>query len=200
MHQRVLNGLHIPESLVAGKIIGGRFVSPSQPLIESFCFRESEEDLSRLRVVDLADSGTIFPNRLVATRLCAKAGTSRRDALRLLLVAIEVWPKEKTASNAVLGDYELNAHNFWSWIDLGTILFDTGQIEDAVLYWKTAVCMWPRGGKLYASRMVGRNPTGAVDTHLRRAARDFWLSVTNDAVRVWSAELGVDLPESALVD
>lgn len=181
-----------PESLAEGKTIEGRFVRADQPLIDAFRLVRNGADSSTLRIVDLDDSDGNFPHRLVATHLCATAGTSRRDALRLLLVSIEVWPKEKSASNAALGDYEFNPNNFWSWIDLGTIFAETGRIDDAILHWKTAVCMWPRGGKLYASRMVGRGSN--------RAVHDFWQSITNEAIRNWSTELVVDVPESALAD
>jgi tetratricopeptide (TPR) repeat protein len=189
--QIALNGKDTPESLAEGKTIGGRFVRRDQPLIESFRLARISASSSTLRVTDLDGNG-VFPHRLLATHLCATAGASRRDALRLLLVSIEVWPKEKTASNAPLGDYELNPNNFWSWVDLGTTLAQAGRIEDAVLYWRTAACMWPRGGKLYASRMVVRGGTAAV--------HDFWQSLGNETIKNWCAELTVELPESALAD
>jgi len=115
-------------------------------------------------------------------------------------VSIEVWPKEKTASNAPLGDFEFNPNNFWSWIDLGTTLSEAGQTVDAISHWKTGVCMWPRSGKLYASRMVGRGSPGFLRSVASRAENDFWQAVTNDAIKSWCAELTVDLPESALAD
>lgn len=189
--QIALNGKDTPESLVEGKTIGGRFVRRDQPLIEAFRFVRGGADLLTLRAVDL-DSNGVFPHRLVATHLCATAGASSRDALRLLLVSIEVWPMDKMASDAPLGDYELNPNNFWSWIDLGTTLEKAGQWDEAILYWRTAVCMWPRGGKLYAARMLGRGSLGPV--------HDFWQSVSNNTIRSWSAALAVELPESVLVD
>jgi len=189
--QVALNGKETPESLAEGKTIAGRFVRRDQPLIEAFRLVRSDGNSSILRVVDL-DSTGLFPHRLVATHLCATAGASSRDALRLLLVSIEVWPKEEVASNAALGDYEYNPNNFWSWVDLGTKLAQTDQIADAILRWKTAVCMWPRGGKLYASRMVGRGSQGTV--------HDLWLSGTNDAIRNWCAQSHVELPELVLTD
>jgi hypothetical protein len=196
-----LNGRDVPESLAKGKTIGGHYVRTDQPLIEVFRLVRIGADSSTLRVVDLEDSDGAFPHRLVATHLCATAGASRRDALRLLLVSIEVWPKEKTASNAALGDYEFNPNNFWSWIDLGTALSQTGLMSDAIVHWKTAVCLWPRGGKLYASRMVvGRGSPSSLSSTASQTVHDFWRSVTNDAIRNWCAELAVELPEAALAD
>ncbi len=189
--QIALNGKETPESLAEGKTIGGRFVRRDQPLIEAFRLVLSDRNSSVLRIVDMDSTGA-FPHRLVATHLCAAAGASSRDGLRLLLVSIEVWPKEKMASNAALGDYEYNPNNFWSWVDLGTKLAQTGRTADALLQWKTAVCMWPRGGKLYASRMIGRNSQGPL--------HEFWLSVTNDVIRRWCVQSEVALPESALTD
>jgi hypothetical protein len=197
--QIALNGRDTPESLAEGKTIGGRFARRDQPLVEVFRLVRVSAAPSTLRVVDLDGDGT-FPNHLVATHLCATAGSSRREALRLLLVSIEVWPKEKTASNAPLGDYEFNPNNFWSWIDLGTKLSEVSQLGDAIFQWKTAVCMWPRGGKLYAGRMLGRGLPGAVSSAPSGAIHDFWQSVTNDSIRNWCAELAVELPESALAD
>jgi hypothetical protein len=193
------NGMATPESLVEGKTIGGRFVRRDQPLIEVFRLVRAGTEGSILRVIDLDGDG-IFPHRLLATHICATAGASRHDALRLLLVSIEVWPKEEVASNAGSGDYEFNPNNFWSWIDLGTSLSRAGRIGDAILHWKTAVCMWPRGGKLYAGRMLGRGAPGSLSSAASRAVHDFWQSVTNDAIRNWCAELAVELPESALED
>lgn len=195
--QIALNGLETPESLAAGKTIGGRFVRADQPLIEFFRLIGVGADSATLRIVDLDDNDGVFPHRPVATHLCATAGTSRREALRLLLVSIEVWPKEKAAANAALGDFELNPNNFWSWIDLGTVLSESGQVAEAISHWKTAVCMWPRGGKLYAGRMLAR---GSPSSPSSRAVHDFWQSVTNDAIRNWAAELAVELPEAALAD
>lgn len=200
VQQIALNGRDTPESLAEGKTIGGRFARADQPLIEVFRLVRSGADSFTLQVADLSDNDSVFPRHLVATHLCATAGASRRDALRLLLVSIETWPKEKTASNAALGDYEFNPNNFWSWIDLGTTLSQTGRIGDATLYWKTGVCMWPRGGKLYAARMVGRDSPNSLSSVPNRTAHDFWQSVTNDVIRNWCTELAVELPESALVD
>jgi hypothetical protein len=197
--QIALNGRGTPESLAEGKTIGGRFVRRDQPLVEVFRLVRSDADSSTLRVVDLHSDG-FFPHRLVATHLCATAGASGRNALRLLLVSIEVWPQEKTASNAALGDYEFNPNNFWSWVDLGTTLSRSARIGDAMLHWKTAICMWPRGGKLYSGRMLGRGAPGSLSRAESRTVRDFWQSVTNDAIRNWCAELAVELPEAALAD
>jgi hypothetical protein len=137
--QIALNGKDTPESLADGKTIGGRFVSRDQPLIEIFRLARTGTSSSALRVTDLHSNG-VFPYRLLATHLCVTAGANTRDALRLLLVSIEVWPREKTASNAPLGDYEFNPNNFWSWVDLGTTLAQAGRIEDAIVHWTTAVC------------------------------------------------------------
>lgn len=188
------NCMNNPESLAENKTIGGHFVKNNQPVIEAFRFVNAFSETSTLRVVDLDDKEEGFPHRLVATHLCATAGASRRDQLRLLLISVEVWPMEKVASNAALGDYEFNPNNFWSWIDLGTALSQTGKIDDAVDQWKTAICMWPRGGKLYASRMIARGAKNG----LASVAVDFWRSVTDDAIRNWCVELGVELPEVAL--
>lgn len=197
--QVALNGRNTPESLTEGKTIGARFARADQPLIEIFRLIRIGAGSSVLRIVDLDDNNGVFPRCLVATHLCVTAGMSRRDALRLLLVSIEVWPKEKAASNAASGDYEFNPHNFWSWIDLGTIFSKSGRIDDAVLHWKTAVCMWPRGGKLYAGRMVGRSSSNLLSAS-NREVHDFWKSITNDAIRNWCEELAVELPESALAE
>lgn len=198
--QIALNGKETPESLANGKTIGGRFAHIDQPLLESFGLLRVEENSSVLRIVDVGDSDGVFPRRLIATHLCATAGVSRRDSLRLLLVSIEVWPKEKVASTAGLADYELNPNNFWSWIDLGTVLSKTGKIDEAVLHWKTGVCMWPRGGKLYAKRMVERSSSSKSMGASSQAVNDFWKSVTSDTIRNWSSALAVELPESALMD
>ena len=99
-----------------------------------------------------------------------------------------------------MGDYELNPDNFWSWVDLGTKLSQTGRIGDAISLWKTAVCMWPRGGKLYAGRVDGRRSAGSLGGAGSRAVHDFWQSVSNDAIRNWCADLAVELAESALTD
>jgi hypothetical protein len=191
--QIALNGRDTPESVADGKVIGGCFTRPDQPVIEVFRLARMSADSLALRIVDVDDRDGMFPHHLVATHLCAAAGRSRDDALRLLLVSIEVWPKEKAASNAQLGDYELNPNNFWAWIDLGTIFSDAERTSDAIAHWKTALSMWPRGGKLYARRMVTRGSPN-------RATRDFWQSVTTDAIRSWCQELAVELPESALTD
>ncbi len=192
-------GLMEPSSIASGKIIGGRFVSSDQQLIEIFRLEEIEvEPAAALRIVDLQDQDQGFPHRLVATHLCATAGTARREALRLLLVAVEVWPKEKNVSNAPLGDFEMNPHNFWSWIDLGTTLAQSNQIDQAIANWKTAVCMWPRGGKLYASRMLSKGqpaPGWGGKGHL---PHEFWQSVSDDSIRLWCAQLDVELIEGAL--
>lgn len=182
------------------RLLGGRFARADQPLIEFFRLISIGAETPTLRIVDLDDNDGVFPCHLVATHLCVAAGASRRDALRLLLVSLEVWPKEKVASNAALGDYELNTNNFRSWIDLGTIFSETGRIDDAISHWKTAVCMWPRGGKQYAGRIIERGSPNPHSGASSRAVHDFWQSVTNDAIRNWSAELGVELPESALAD
>ena len=192
------NGLKEPASMAAGKVIGGRFVSSNQQLIEIFRLDKVEADPAALRIVDLQDQDKGFPHRLVATHLCATAGSSRQDGLRLLLVSIEVWPKEKQASNSALGDFEYNPNNFWSWMDLGTALAQANQIDAAVAHWKTAVCMWPRGGKLYASKMMSKGqpaPGWGGKGHL---PYEFWRSVSDDSIRLWCAQLDVKLTEEAL--
>jgi hypothetical protein len=198
VRQVALNGLKEPASLAEGKTIGGRFANANQPLIEIFRLVRTEGDAAILRIADLQAGDAIFPYRLVATHLCAAAGSTRRDARRLLLVSIEVWPKEKVASNAVLGDFEFNPNNFWSWIDLGTSLAQANQTDDAIVHWKTAVCMWPRGGKLYAKRMLAKENSGWGGRD--RLQQEFWQSVTDDAIKVWCKELDVELPEAALDD
>lgn len=194
------NGRNTPESLADGKTIGGRFVSSDQPLIEIFRLVRTKADPSALRVVDLQNGAESFPFRLMATHLCATAGAFPRDALRLLLVSIEVWPRENAASNAGLGDYEFNPNNFWSWIDLGTALSQADRMSDATAHWKIAVCMWPRGGKLYASRMAGRNARASLRRGSGPAVHEFWQSVSNDSIRNWCTELAVELPEVALMN
>ena len=194
------NGRDIPESIAEGKTIGGRFMRADQPLIESLRLVRSETDPFVLRIVDLDDNKGAFPHRLIATHLCATAGASPRDRLRLLLVSIEVWPREKSASNSDLGNYEFNPHNFWSWIDLGTAFSRAGRIDDAIAHWKIAVCMWPRGGKLYATRMLARSTSSNWSSPSSDTTRDFWSGVSNDSIREWCAELAVDLQESALLD
>ena len=196
--QIALNGKKDPASLAEGKTIGGRFANPDQPLIEGFRLVRANTDSSVLRVMDLTGVDTTFPRHLVATHLCSTAGTSRRDALRLLLVSIEVWPKERVSSNAALGDFEFNPNNFWSWVDLGTTLAHSKQKDEAIAHWKTAVCMWPRGGKLYATKMLARDSSKTTWAGTDRSEQDFWQSVTNDAIRSWCTELGVELPEETL--
>lgn len=195
--QIATNGLKEPASLASGKIIGSRFVSSDQPLLEVLRLTKVETQLPTLRVVDLQDDAQGFPHRLVATHLCASAGMSRRDSLRLLLVSVEVWPKEKMASNAALADFELNPNNFWAWIDLGTALAHANQTDNAIVHWKTAVCMWPRGGKLYASKMLSKSQpdpgwNGNAFSH------HFWASVSNDNIRTWSAQLDVEVKDDTL--
>jgi len=198
--QIALNGKDVPESLANGKVVGGRFVRADQPLVEVFRLVSAEATPTTLRIRDLEESDGMFPRRLVATHLCATAGALPRDALRLLLVSIEVWPKEATASNAALGDYETNPNNFWSWIDLGTVLLKARQVDEALLKWKTAVCLWPRGGKLYASRMLKRSPTTPGWGTSGPLATVFWSTVTNGQIREWCSMLEVALPDLALAD
>lgn len=192
------NGLDTPGSVVDGKTIGGRFVRSDQPLIEAFRLVRTEPDSSILRIVDLNGSGEGFPRQLVATHLCSTAGAFSNDALRLLLVAVEVWPMDRMSSNAPLGDYEFNPNNFWTWIDLGTVLMRRKQIDDAILHWKTGICLWPRGGKLYASRMVARieENRGGLSSDL--AAREFWSSVTDESISKWCSEMGIELSGAAV--
>ena len=60
------------------------------------------------------------------------------------------------------------------------------------------MCQWPRGGKLYASRMLSQGALTYLGDASRQTVRDFWQSVTNDAIRQWCME--VELPESALAE
>jgi hypothetical protein len=191
-------GIETPDAIADGKTIGGHFVRADQPLIESLRLIRVDDDSSVLRIVDREESDAGFPHRLVATHLCASAGASPSEALRLLLVAIEVWPKETTASNCALADYELNPNNFWSWIDLGTALSSVGQVGDAIAHWKTAICMWPRGGKLYASRVLARGEPRLTQGNSARVVHEFWRSVSTDAIRGWCEELAITLPTDAL--
>lgn len=194
------NALDTPESLKEGKTIGGRYVQKNQPMLEVFYFLRSADNSAVLRIADLDDKCGAFPYRLIATHLCATAGASRQEQLRLLLVSIEVWPMEKVASNALLGDYELNPNNFWSWIDLGTVLSQSGKITEAIEQWTIAACMWPRGGKLYASRMINGELQKSRNRSSNKAVHDFWLSVTNEAIKKWCQDLDVDLTDAALGD
>jgi hypothetical protein len=192
------NGLREPTSLAVGKIIGNRFVSTDQPLIEIFQFDSAESDSAVLRVVDVGAEGQNFPRQLIATHLCATAGSSARDALRLLLVATEVWPIERRASNAALEEFEVNPNNFWSWIDLGAALAKASRIDEAVANWKIAVCMWPRGGKLYAKRMLMKAPSPAWGSN-SQAPLEFWKGITDESIKRWCSELAVEVTEEALV-
>lgn len=192
------NGWETPASLMEGKTIEGRFVRANQSIVEVFRLVRAKQDDTALRVVDL-ENESIFPYRLIATHLCATAEFAGQEALRLLLVAIEVWPKQVLASDLPLADYELNPNNFWSWIDSGTALLDNGRLDDAILQWKTAACMWPRGAKLYASRMLRGSSTDPLQSPKQRA-RSFWRTVNNESIVAWCNELSVDLPDSALMD
>lgn len=198
--QIALNGKKSPESLRDGKTIGGRFAHAKQPLLETFCLRRPNAQSRILRIVDLQDAEMAFPRRLVATHLCASAGTSSKDSMRLLLVSIEVWPKEKVASNAALADYELNPNNFWSWIDLGTTFSHAGHTEAAYEYWKTALCMWPRGGKLYASKMLARLSSKTLVGDKDRLEQQFWHSVSDRSIQSWCVQLDVGLTDEMLDD
>jgi hypothetical protein len=189
-----------PESLQAGKAVGARFVRSDQQLIEAFRFVQASTDSKNLRIADLEEGRGKFPHRLFATHLCATAGVHPNEALRLLLVAIEVWPREPVASNAALGDYEYNPNNFWSWIDLGTVLSKAGRVEDAISHWKIGVCMWPRGGKFYSARMLAKESQSAWDAANKDVIDEFWRSVTNDSISGWCRTLAVTLPEAALAD
>lgn len=200
VRQFALNGRDEPEAVTEGKTIGSRFARSDQVLLEAFRLERSDASSPTLRIVDLENNGRVFPRNLIATHLCATASASPRDQLRLLLVAIEVWPKQSVASNAPLGDFELNPNNFWSWIDLGTLLVQGGQISDALAHWKTAICMWPRGGKMYAARMSGREAANSPGSASPRAVADFWRSVTDGAIQAWACELAVELPELTLAD
>lgn len=194
------NGKAAPESLKIGKLIGARFVSPKQPLVETFRLIKSYADPDFLRIVDTEENSTAFPHRLVATHLCATADKTRSEALRLLLVSVEVWGRENTASNAALGDFELNPNNFWSWVDLGTALADAQELDEAILRWKIAACVWPRGGKLYAGRMLERSKSRPAWNSKEKAVLAFWQSVSNDSIKAWCAELGVGLTDLELTD
>jgi len=105
---------------------------------------------------------------------------------------------EKVASNAALGDFRFNPNNSWSWIDLGTVRSQSGQMTEAIAYWKTAVCMWPRGGKLYASRILDPGSTSARTGIEKHDIYEFWQSVKDANIKNWCLELAVDLDESAL--
>jgi hypothetical protein len=189
-----------PESLADGKTIGSRFARPDQQLLEACRLARSEATPPTLRIVDLESNGRMFLRNLIATHLCATASTSAIEQLRLLLVAIEVWPKEGVASNAPLGDYELNPNNFWSWIDLGSVFEQRGELNDALVQWKTAVCVWPRGGKTFATRMLKQEAAASSSTPSQRVTQDFWRSVSNDTIRIWARELDVELPDAVLAD
>jgi hypothetical protein len=198
--QTARNSKNTPESLQAGKTIAAKFVRSDQSLIEAFRFVHAGTEARDLRIVDLQDGHGTFPNHLVATHLCATAGVRPNEALRLLFVAIELWPMEKTASNTALGDYEYNPNNFWSWIELGTVLFKAGRTEDAITHWKTGVCMWPRGGKFYGARMLAKKSHAEWDAGRRPLQDGFWSSVTNDSIGEWCRALAVTIPEAALKD
>jgi len=189
-----------PESLQEGKTVAGHFVHTDQPLIEAFQFVRAGNKSGDLRIADLEETRVAFPHRLVATHLCATAGARPNDALRLLLVAIETWPKERVASNAALANYQYNPNNFWSWIDLGTALSKAGRIEEAVAQWKIGVCMWPRGGKLYSSRVLAESSESAWDAGTKPARDKFWRSATNDSIIAWCRNLDVALPQGALIE
>lgn len=191
-------GISEPASIKAGKKIGGRFVSPDQQLIEIFRLSEFQTDPALLRVVDLQDQSLGFPHKLVATHLCATAGSSQRDALRLLLVSVEVWPREKKSSNAALGDFELNPNNFWSWIDLGTTFSQSNQVDNAIAHWKTAICMWPRGGKLYANKILSKEHPVPGWGGKGELTYEFWRSVSDQSIKHWCAELEVEISHEQL--
>jgi hypothetical protein len=194
------NGASEPESLKVGKLIGARFVSPKQPLVETFRLIKSCADPHVLRIVDREENFTAFPHRLIATHLCATADKNRSEALRLLLVSVEVWGQENAASNAALGDFEVNPNNFWSWVDLGTALADAQELDEAILHWKIAACVWPRGGKLYANRMLERSRSRPAWNSKEKAVLAFWQSVSNDSIKAWCAELRVGLTDLELTD
>jgi hypothetical protein len=198
--QTARNTKDVPESLQPGKTVGAKYVRSDQLLIESFRLVRAHTEANTLRIVDLQEGCGTFPNHLVATHLCATAGANPNEALRLLLVAIEVWPMEPMASDAALGDYEYNPNNFWSWIDLGTVLFRSGRTDDAITHWKSGICMWPRGGKFYSARMLAKESRSDWNAGRRHLEEGFWRSVTNDSIREWARPFSVTLPEESLTD
>jgi hypothetical protein len=137
---------------------------------------------------------------MISTHLCATAEENPDEALRLLLVSIEIWALEGEASIAPLADFEMNPNNFWSWLNIGTELSAIRKLEEAADHWKKAMCMWPRGGKHYASRMTERAKSRPAWNDKDRAELSFWQSVSNDAIRSWCQEFDIRLPEAALGD
>jgi tetratricopeptide (TPR) repeat protein len=151
-----------------------------------------------LRVTDIDSAADAFPNHLIATHLCATAEALKPEALRLLAVAIEVWPPGSAASDAPAGDAALNPNNFWAWADLGACLSDAGQTKNAIEHWRTAICLWPRGGKALAGTMLEREHARSSIKLASETLLTFWSSVSNDQIKLWCAEKGIDLSDAAL--
>ncbi len=193
------NGLSCHSSLMNGKTVGGRFVHSDQVVVELFRLVSRADDPNVLQIVDVAQDRADFPHRLFATHLYAAAGRQHGEEIRLLLVSVETWPLERVASVSPLPDYELNPNNFWSWTDLGTRFSQAGMSKEAFEHWKNAVCMWPRGGKMYAAKMLSKCAAGRADGDVVDSSA-FWRSVNDDNIREWCEERNIILPESALLD
>ena len=198
--QIAANGLQIAGSLADGKIVGGHLVHPQQDFLERcrLVQRTGPAEVV-LRVCDVESSDVDeCPRRLLAAHLCALGSLGGAESALHFRLATEEYPIVRAASNAPLSESELNPNNFWAWEGLGSWRAEILRLEDAVSAWKAAVCRWPRGGKFIAGRMAHELETLA-DTPSRAALMNFWNSLSDDSIRAWGLELGIEIEDVTLL-